>query len=65
MFDIWPYRYTTNYELNEGRAPLLPRAPMFQENYTNVGYFPEVPDSSTVIQTRLMKAFFGWARPLM
>lgn len=65
VFDVWPYRYTTNYELKTGREPLLPRAPEFQENYDNVGYFPEVPDSSTVVQTRLMKAFFGWARPLM
>ena len=65
VFDIWPYRYTTNYELKEGCGPLLPRAPTFQENYTDVGYFPEVPDSSTVIQTRLMKAFLGWSRPLM
>lgn len=65
IFDIWPYRYTTNYELNDGCVPLLPRASGFQENYTDVGYFPEVPDSSTVIQTRLMKGFLGWARPLM
>jgi len=65
VFDVWPYRYTTNYELKEGCAPLLPRAPGFHENYTDVGYFPEVPDSSTVINTRLMKAFGGWARPMM
>lgn len=65
VFDIWPYRYTTNYELNEGSEPLAPRDPDFQQNYTDVGYFPEVPETSRVIQTRLMKAFFGWARPLM
>ena len=65
VFDVWPYRYTTNYELKEGRDPLLPRDPNFQQNYIDVGYFPEVPDSSTVIQTRLMKGFLGWARPLM
>ncbi len=65
FFDIWPYRYTTNYELKEGCEPLSPRDPDFQKNYIDVGYFPEVPDSSTVIQTRLMKAFGGWARPLM
>ena len=65
VFDVWPYRYTTNYELKEGSEPLLPRAPNFQAHYTDVGYFPEVPQSSKVIQTRLMKAFFGWARPLM
>lgn len=65
VFDIWPYRYTTNYQLKEGVPPLPPRAPDFQNNYINVGYFPEVPDSSTVINTRLMKAFGGWARPMM
>jgi phosphatidylserine/phosphatidylglycerophosphate/cardiolipin synthase-like enzyme len=65
VFDIWPYRYTTNYELKKGREPLLPRDPDFQKNYMDVGYFPEVPDSSTVIQARLMKAFGGWARSFM
>ncbi len=65
VFDVWPYRYTTNYELKEGSEPLLPRNPDFQNHYINVGYFPEVPNSSTVIGTRLMKAFGGWARPMM
>ena len=65
IFDVWPYRYTTNYELNEGSEFLSPRDPNFQKNYTDVGYFPEVPETSRVIQTRLMKGFFGWARPLM
>ena len=65
FLDIWPFRYTTNYELKEGATPLLPRDPAFSENYINVGYFPEVPSSSKVIQTRLMKAFGGWARPMM
>ena len=65
VFDVWPYRYTTNYELKDGHEPLSPRDPGFQDNYIDVGYFPEVPDSSTVINTRLMKAFGGWARPMM
>ncbi|MDF7826266.1 phospholipase D family protein [Pontiellaceae bacterium B12227] len=65
VFDVWPYRYTTNYELNQEAVPLSPRDPDFQKNYTDVGYFPEVPETSRVIQTRLMKGFFGWARPLM
>ncbi len=65
VFDIWPYRYTTNYELKDDCEPLLPRSPVFQENYINVGYFPEVPETSTVIQARLMKAFGGWARSFM
>ncbi|WP_168433388.1 phospholipase D-like domain-containing protein [Pontiella sulfatireligans] len=65
FLDVWPYRYTTNYELKEGAALLSPRDPAFQENYNDVGYFPEVPSSVTVINTRLIKAFGGWARPLM
>ena len=65
IFDVWPYRYTTNYELKEGSTVLPPRDPDFQKYYMDVGYFPEVPETSKVIQTRLMKGFFGWARPLM
>ncbi len=65
FLDIWPYRYTTDYELKEGATPLPPRDPAFSENYYDVGYFPEVPDSSKVIQAKLMKAFGGWARPMM
>ncbi len=65
FLDIWPFRYTTNYELKDGCEIVLPRDPAFQENYINVGYFPEVPDSSTVINARLMKAFGGWTRSMM
>lgn len=65
FFDVWPYRYTSNYELKPGCEPLPPRDPAFRGNYTDVGYFPEVPDSATVIHARLMKAFGGWSRPLM
>jgi len=65
FLDIWPYRYTTNFALKAEKKPLQPRDPHFLENYINVGYFPEVPDSATVIHARLMKAFGGWARPMM
>lgn len=65
VFDIWPYRYTTNYELKEGYEVLEPRNPDFQWNYHDVGYFPEVDSSSKVIQTRLSKGFLGWSRPFM
>jgi putative cardiolipin synthase len=65
VFDVWPYRYTTNYELKQGCAPLSPRDPDFQNNYISVGYFPEVDASLTLIHARLVKAFFGWSRPMM
>ncbi|WP_322608650.1 phospholipase D family protein [Pontiella agarivorans] len=65
VFDVWPYRYTTNYELKDGCAVLGPRDPDFKNNYTDVGYFPEVESSVKVIQTRLAKGFLGWGRPFM
>ncbi len=65
VFDIWPYRYTTNYELKEGRNVLGPRDPAFEQHYNDVGYFPEVESSIKVIQARLAKGFLGWSRPFM
>ena len=65
IFDVWPYRYTSNYELNDGGTPVSPRDEKFQENYYNVGQFPEVNNSSSEIKTKLIKTFFGWTRPLM
>jgi putative cardiolipin synthase len=65
FFDVWPYRYTTNYELKEGCEPLLPRDENFQKNYTDVGIFPEVDSTAKATKTKLMKAFGGWATPYM
>lgn len=65
VFDVWPYRYTTNYKLKEGHEVLDPRDPDFQQNYHDVGYFPEVESSGKVVQTRLSKGFLGWSRPFM
>ena len=65
IFDIWPYGYTTVYELREDATPVLSRHPEFNKNYKDVGQFPEVDSASTDIQTRLYKAFFGWSNHLM
>jgi cardiolipin synthase C len=65
LFDLWPNAYTSVFELREGREPLPPRHPDFHLNYRDLGPFPEVDHSSPIIRTRLIKAFGGWARPLM
>ena len=65
VLDIWPFRYTTNFELIKGGTPCSPRAPEFDDNYRPVGDFPEVRGTGQTIQTRLIKAFGGWAAPLM
>ena len=65
IFDIWPFQYTSVYELKNDRTPVMSRDPDFYKNYKNVGQFPEVDSTSTDIQTMLFKAFTGWSNHLM
>jgi phosphatidylserine/phosphatidylglycerophosphate/cardiolipin synthase-like enzyme len=66
VLDIWPYKYTSNFELRENMTPLSsPRHPDFHTHYKDVGQFPMVDSTIRANQTRLIKAFGGWARPFM
>lgn len=57
IFDIWPFRYASSFELNAGCQPLPPGAPGFYACYTDVGDFPEVDLSLKTIYTRIVTAF--------
>ncbi len=57
LFDLWPFRYATSYEIKPGCQPLAPSAPGFDSCYTPVGDFPDVDLSSKLIYTRLITAF--------
>lgn len=57
LFDFWPYRYATDYQLKPGCEPMLPSDPRFHSCYTAVGDFPEVALSFKLIYTRLITAF--------
>mgnify|MGYP001048324234 CR=1 FL=1 len=57
LFDLWPFRYATSYEIKPGCAPLAPDNPKFKECYTPVGDFPDVAVSPKLIYTRLITAF--------
>ncbi len=57
LFDFWPFRYSTSYELNEGCEPLAPNDPGFHDCYTAVGDFPEVDLPLKTIYTRIATAF--------
>lgn len=57
LFDFWPYRYATDYQLKPGCQPMLPSDPRFSSCYTAVGDFPEVALSFKLIYTRLITAF--------
>ncbi len=57
LFDFWPFRYSTSYELDEGCEPLPPNHPAFHSCYTAVGDFPEVDLPLKTIYTRIATAF--------
>lgn len=57
LFDFWPFRYATSYELNPGCAPIKQTDPGFHDCYTAVGDFPEVDLPMKTIYTRMATAF--------
>jgi phosphatidylserine/phosphatidylglycerophosphate/cardiolipin synthase-like enzyme len=65
VLDVWPFRYTSSYELNKGMEPIPADHPDFYTHYKDVGQFPEVNLSLQSIQTRLIKTFGGFIAPLM
>ena len=65
IFDIWPYRSTTLYELLPGATPLPPGADGFYENYCPVGSFPEVISRKRRAQVILVASFVGFLSPVL
>jgi phosphatidylserine/phosphatidylglycerophosphate/cardiolipin synthase-like enzyme len=57
LFDFWPFRYATSFELDPGCDPLPPDDPGFYDCYTNVGAFPQVDLPLKTIYTRIATAF--------
>jgi cardiolipin synthase C len=57
LFDLWPFRYATSYELRPGCAPQPPASPGFHACYRDVGDFPEVDLPLKTIYTRIVTAF--------
>jgi putative cardiolipin synthase len=65
LFDLWPFRYATSYELREGCEPLPPHDPRFHECYEAVGDFPEVGLPLKSIYTRILTAFGAGLAPIL
>ena len=57
LFDLWPYRYASSFELKPGCKPLPPGAPGFYDCYADVGDFPQVDLPLKTIYTRIVTAF--------
>ncbi len=65
IFDIWPFRYSTSYQLKPGHPEVPSDHPDFYLNYEAIGNFPNVNLSSKQIQTIIISAFAGFAEPVM
>ncbi|AIF46283.1 phospholipase D-like domain-containing protein [Dyella japonica] len=65
VFDLWPYRYATSYDLKAGCTPMRPSDPAFFSCYTPVGDFPDVDVSPKLIYTRLITAFGAGAQGVL
>lgn len=65
LFDLWPLRYATSYELVEGCPPVRPEHPRFAECWTPAGDFPEVDLRLKGFYTRLVTAFGAGLAPIL
>jgi len=65
VFDIWPYRSTTLYELIPDAEPVPPGAEGFYNNYRAVGSFPEVTSRKRRAQVMMVSTFIGFITPVL
>jgi len=65
LFDLWPFRYATNYELNPGCEPVAFEDPRFGACWTAVGDFPEAEISFKAFSTRVLTAFGAGLAPIL
>ena len=65
VFDLWPFRYTSSFELREGKSPVSPGHPDFYKHYLDVGQFPGTALDAEQFKTLMISAFGSVAEPLM
>jgi phosphatidylserine/phosphatidylglycerophosphate/cardiolipin synthase-like enzyme len=65
LFDVWPWRYATSYELLPHCQPMPPNAPGFLDCHRAVGDFPEVEIPFKAINTRILTAFGAGLAPIL
>jgi putative cardiolipin synthase len=65
IFDIWPYRSTSVYELMPGGTPMAPGEKGFYDNYQPVGSFPAVISQKRRWQVIMISSFMGFITPVL
>lgn len=65
LFDLWPFRYASSFDLKPGCPPVPRNHPDFYVCHTDVGDFPEVGSLWKRFLTRLATAFGAPALPVL
>ena len=65
LFDIWPWRYATSWDIKPGCDPLPYTDPGFADCYQPVGDFPEVQLGGKSLSTRILTAFGAGLAPIL
>lgn len=65
VVDVWPFQYTSLFELKEGAQAVPFYDEQFYNNYSDIGSFPGVGLSLSQIQLRLIEALGSVAEPLI
>lgn len=65
IVNVWPYQYSTLYELEENKKEVSFYDKDFYNNYKLIGSFPEMGLSKKQIQLRLLNAFTSFAEPII
>lgn len=65
LFDLWPWRYATSWDLLPGCEPVPYTDPRFAECYRPVGDFPEVELGGKSLSTRILTAFGAGLAPIL
>jgi hypothetical protein len=65
VFDLWPYRSATLYELRPDGKVVKPGAEGFYQNYRPVGSFPYVTSRKRRWQVILISSFLGFITPVL
>ena len=67
LVDLWPFRYTSSFELIAGKPAVEIDHPDFYENFRDVGSFPQITgeNGGKELGARGTKTFLGFVKPLL
>lgn len=65
VFDLWPFRYASNFEQRPGCTPIAREHPDFYACHRDMGDFPQVDSLLKRVLTRLAAAFGAPAVPVL